>query len=219
MTTPYTSLRVTDAGVVLFEAHLARLAGADPTMREPFERWAETAPPGVYVVRGSGGQLSVEARAGSRLVEGIPIRFLPSPFAAQRGPFIKPAPPSPYDSVRTQGLATLLTDAGGAEVYESCAASVLAWDGATVVAVPDHAPRVASVAEACVLAAVPHRRARLAVGATWPLLLVNAVAGVIEPSAPGRDRFPPALRARLAQAIAATASRVSATARRAAAPG
>lgn len=204
---PYTSLRVTAAGVVLYDAHLARLTAAGPALREPFRRWAGQARPGVYAVRGAGGELQVEARGGSRLSEGIGLRCLPSPFAGQRGAYVKPAPPSPYDAVRAPGVATLLTDAAGAEVFEACVAAVLAWDGTSLVAVPDDTPRVASLAEACVLAAVPHRRAPIAVASTWPLVLVNAVAGVVEPAAPARARFPPEVRERLERAIAATARR------------
>ncbi len=214
----YTTLKVTEAGVVHLEAHAARLARLDASMRARFLEWAATATPGLYVLRAAGGGLTVERRERSRLFEGIPVRYAASPFAGQRGAFPKPAPPSPYDGVRAPGVATLLTDAEGTELYESCSASVLAWDGAALVAVPEDTPRVASVAEACVREALSPRRARIPLTSSWPLVLVNAAAGVCAPSIPSRGAFPEEVRDAIAQALARSTRRPPRPRRRSARP-
>ncbi len=201
----YTVLRVVDRGVVLFDAHRARLEAAGAG--HAFDRWAASAAPGVYVLRAFGGELAVEPRDGSRFVEGMPVRTRVSPFAREPGPFPKPAPPSLYDGVRVAGVATLLTDAIGEAVLEACSASVLAWDGAELVGVPEASPRVAAAAERCVLDALAHRRARVLVRSDWPLLLVNAVAGAVGVRADGRGAFPKDVRARVEEALAGTARR------------
>jgi hypothetical protein len=165
-----------------------------------FSRHAE---PGVYRVTWDGVALSTQVRPPSRLVEGMPTRFVPSPFAGQRGRFAKPTPPSPYDAVRIAGVSSLLTCAAGVELYESCVASVVAWDGASLVLPPDEVPAVASIAEAEVAARFPHRRASILVAGDWPLLLINAVAGTCAPTVAGRAVFPEEVRARLDAALRA----------------
>jgi hypothetical protein len=107
----------------------------------------------------------------------MPVRFAVSPFAAQRGAFPKPGPPSAYDDVRIPGVATLLTSSDGSEIFESCVAAVLGWDGTRFVGVPEDRPRVASVAEAAVRATLPFVRSPLCTGDRLPLVLINAVAG------------------------------------------
>lgn len=195
MTLAYTALRVTEAGrVPLFEGHVRRLGeGSRPALLQ----FAAAAAPGVYRVTWDGVRLHAELRPPSRLVEGMPSRFVVSPFEGQRGRFAKPAPPSPYDGVRMAGVASLLTDAAGVEIYESCVASVLAWDGASLVLAPPEVPAVASVAEAEVVSLFPHRRARILVAGDWPLLLINAVAGTCAVNVAGRAAFPAEVRARL----------------------
>jgi hypothetical protein len=116
-------------------------------------------------------------RAGSTLVDGMPVRLAVSPFAARRGAFPKPGSPSAYDTVRLPGVATLLTSADGSEIHESCVAAVLGWDGTRFVCVPEDRPRVASVAEAAMRATLPFVRAPLRTDDHLPLILLNAVAG------------------------------------------
>ena len=174
MTLRYTTLRVTEAGVVLYAAHRERL-GSDTQLA--FDRFAATATPGVYAVSAEGGVLDVVRRAGSRLFDGIPTRHLPSPLAPGRGALAKPAPPCPYDAVRTQGCATLLTDESGAEILESCSAAVLTWDGR-------RAPRLVKDAAA--------------------LILVNAVALTCLPQG---STFPSAVRAQLDEVLGNTTRR------------
>lgn len=191
----FTSLRVT-AGhrVPLLDGHLRRLGEDARAALLAFEAAAE---PGAYRATWDGSQLRTTPRPPSRLVDGIPTRFAVSPFAEQRGRFPKPAPPSPYDGVRLPGVATLLTDASGEALLEGCVASLVAWDGVTLVLPPADAPAVASVAEAAIAARLPHRRARLLVSAGWPLLLINAVVGTCAPGVEGRARFPEDVRARV----------------------
>lgn len=191
----YTALKVNPGGrVPLFEGHVSRLG---PESRAPLRTFAAQATPGVYRVLWDGAHLTATLRPPTKLVEGMPTRFVISPFAGQRGRFAKPAPPSSYDAVRQPGVSTLLTDGAGEEVYEACVASVVAWDGASLVLPPLDAPAVASVAESEVAARLPHRRARILVAGTWPLLLINAVAGSCAVAVPGRGAFPAEVRQRL----------------------
>lgn len=195
----YTVLRVTsEREVVLFEGHVRRLGEAS---RGALRSFAQAAVPGIYRVTWDGRAVHAEARGASRLVEGMPVRFVVSPYVDRQGRFAKPAPPSGYDAVRVAGVATLLTDALGREVYESCSASVVAWDGEGVVLPPEDTPGVASVAEAAVVARVPHRRARVLVTEPWPWVLINAVVGTCGLVVPGRAVFPPEVRARIDDAL------------------
>ena len=192
---PYTVLRVTPSnGVPLFEGHVRRLGEAS---RAALRHFAAQAIPGVYRVTWDVAELVTTLRPPSRLVEGMPTRFVVSPFAGQRGRFAKSAPPTPYDAVRVAGVSSLLTGADGTEMYEACVASLVAWDGAMLVLPPDDVPAVASLAEAEVAARLPHRRARLFVESAWPLLLINAVALTCAARVEGRPKFPAEVRARL----------------------
>ena len=202
----YTTLRVSEAGVVLHDFHVERLAPEGPQALAAFARFAREAAPGAYSLRVAGGKLRAERRAGTALAPGMPVRFAVSPFAGGRGRFPKPEPPSPYDAVRLPGVATLLTSADGAEIYESCAAAVLGWDGGRFVCAPDDRPRVASVAEAAVRAALPTVRAPLLVAGALPLVLVNALAGACPVDA-GRAEFPRDALDRLERLVEASARR------------
>jgi hypothetical protein len=161
---------------MLYDFHVERLAPEGATGLAAFARFAREATPGVYGVALAGDELRAERRAGSQLVEGIPVRLAVSPFAAQRGAFPKPGPPSAYDGVRLPGVATLLTSADGSEILESCVAAVLGWDGTRFVGVSEDRPRVASVAEAAVRASLPFVRSPLRTDDCLPLILINAVA-------------------------------------------
>lgn len=194
----YTVLAVTPAGVPLFEKHARRLGLSS---RPSLLRFVKSAAPGVYRVTWTGAALLTEARGASRLVEGIPTRVLVSPYAALRGRFAKPAPPNRYEAVRVPGVATLLTSEDGAQLYESCSAALVAWDGAGLVLPPLEAPGVRSLAEEAVVEALPHRRAALLVASDWPLLLINAVAGACAIDVPGRAAFPPDERERIASVL------------------
>lgn len=195
VTVCFTSLLVTaERRVPLFEGHVRRLGEAS---RAPMRAFLAAASPGVYRVTWDGATLTPTPRGPSRLQEGMPTRLAVSPFAGTRGRFPKPLPPSPYEAVRVPGVATLLTDAAGRELYESCVASLVAWDGAQLVLVPEEAPGVASLAEAAVAEGLPHRRAPLLVASGWPLLLINAVRGTCGVQLAGRAPFPAEVRAEL----------------------
>jgi hypothetical protein len=211
----YTTLRVSEAGVVLYAGHVERLRPEGPGALAAFDRFAREARPGVYAVTAEGAALRVERRAGSALTDGMPVRFAVSPVAGKRGVFPKPAPPSPYDAVRAPGVATLLTSPDGAEIYESCIAAAVGWDGARFVCVPEDRPRVDAIAEAAVRAAAPCARAPIFVRGDLPLVLLNAVAGPWAVAA-GRPPFPPAALALLREILESSARRggAVATARR-----
>lgn len=188
----YTTLRVTAASeVVLLEGHVRRLGeGA----RAPLEQFAAQAGEGVYRAWWREGRLTTERRGPSVLVDGLPTRRVVSPYVGVKGRFAKQASPSPYDAVHAPGVATLLTDETGEELYEADTAALVAWDGAALVLAPEDVPGVASVAEWAV-ARLPHRRARLLVSSGWPLLLINAVVGTCAPA--GWGEFPREVRALL----------------------
>jgi hypothetical protein len=212
---PYTLLRVTEHGVLLWDYHLRRLAlPAGSAEAEALRRFAREAESGVWAVRAAAGQgFRAEPRAGSQLRDGLPWRIERSPAAGLPGPFPKPAPPCLYDAVRREDTATLLTPPDGSEIYEACRAAVVAWDGEGLVCVPRDRPRVWSTAEAAIRDHLGCREAPIAPGA-WPLLLVNAVKGTCEPgpavrpSAPvAAGPFPAAVRAEIEALFAALTRR------------
>ena len=212
---PYTLLRVTGRGVVLWDHHLRRLAlPAGSAEAEALRRFARETEVGVWAVTTAPGRgLRAEPRAESQLRDGMPWRLESSPAAGLPGPFPKPAAPSLYDSVRREDVATLLTSPDGSEIYEACRAAVVAWDGEGLVCVPAARPRVWSTAEAAIREHLRCREAPIAPGA-WPLLLVNAVKETCEPgpavrpSAPvAAGPFPAAVRAEIEALFAALTRR------------
>lgn len=197
----YTVLRVEPEGVVLHAEHRRRFA-AERKWLDAFDRFAATATPGIYSLEAVGDTLRAILRPASRLTDGIPTRFAISPFASLSGAFAKPAPPCGYDDVRQPGVATLLTDAGGREFYESCSASIVSWDGARLVFVPDDRPRVLSTTERVLRSDLPHIARPVAVDSDEPLGLLNAVKGLCVPACPGRQPFPSEARALIADVLA-----------------
>lgn len=189
---PYTTLRMTEKGIVLFALHARRLESAGPGALLALRQFAATRRPGTYAVwADDSGTLRVEARSGSRLHDGMPTRWLPSPMAMSSGVRAKTASPNPYDAVRAPGIATLLTSADGTQIYESCSTSVLGWNGERLVCVPADAPRISSTAEMAVRENMPTHSAPLRVDdMSMPLVLINAVKGVCTIDVPGRPMFP-----------------------------
>jgi hypothetical protein len=188
----YTVLRVAAPGTVpLRRRHVERL-GHDSA--NAFTTFANGASAGIYRVWWDGAAIAFESVAQSRLREGMAVRFVTSPYAGSVGAFRKR--PSGYEAVRVPDVASLLTDASGGVLHESCSASIVAWDGRSVVLVPDSTPRVASVAEAALAANEPVRRAPIETHGDWPLLLCNAVVGTCAISI-DRPAFPPEVRRRL----------------------
>lgn len=186
----YTTLLMTARGVRLRTLHRARLAPEGDWVAAAFDAFEASAAPGVYGLTARDGTLQVTPRPPSTLVNGLPVRFAASPVADLHGAFPKPPSPCAYDAVRLPGVATLLTDPAGVEIWESCRAAVLAWDEGWV-APPDDRPRVRSVALAAVREVLSVREAPLPAASSSPLVLLNAVAGAVVPSVPGR-RAPPA---------------------------
>lgn len=202
----YTTLRVTDRGVVLYAQHLARLHRAGDEAAAAFLEFAEEATPGVYSLRWDGAALTVKGLAGSRLVEGMPTRLLPSPLRGSQR-IDKPPPEGPYSAVRADGVVTLLTSPSGDELYEACVASLLAWDGTRLLCAPLDRPRVLSTSEEALRADLDLLPSVLRADADHPLLLLNAVKGTCAPAHPGRPDFPAALRATLDAWLERTAFR------------
>lgn len=203
----YTSLKVIDSGVVLFEEHARRLAPKGGAALERFRDFARAAAPGVYVLRESGSALRVDVRGPSALFDGMPTRQAISPIAAQLGPIPKPASPGPYAVVRAPGIATLLLSADRAEILESCSAAVLGWDGECLVLAPTDRPRVVSTSEAAIANAMPHARAPITASGDLPLALINAVKGPCTIDVPGRRPFPQEIARAMEQVLLATARR------------
>ncbi len=201
----YTLLRATSQGVLLLEQHRRRLALA-PESARAFEDFARVCEPGVYAIRADEKVHSIERREGSRLFDGMPARLAISPVLASPPRLAKPAPPGPYQPVRAQGIATLLTDPTGQEIFESCSAAVLGWDGTSLICPPDDRPRVWSTAMAAVREAFPVRQSPLpATG--MALLLINAVKGTCVLARPGEPEFPEKTRAEIEATLESTARR------------
>jgi hypothetical protein len=161
----------------------------------------------VYSVWTAGDRLVVEPRAAAALIDGMPARWLPSPLAGLRGPQPKSGPPSAFDVVRRPGVATLLTDAAGTEIFEACVAAVLAWDGRGFVRVPHERPHVASVALMALEEQLGLRVGAIAVAGEAPLVLVNAVKGSCVVDVPDRAALPAAGRRLIDEVIAASTLR------------
>jgi len=203
----YTTLLVTEAGVVLFARHLARLAPEGADVVAAFRSFAQTAAPGTYALRADGGRLDVQPRPGSRLRDGLPTRVCVSPVAHLRGLLPKPPSPCPYDAVREVGTATLLTTAEGAELLEACVAAIVGWDGHHLVLPPLDRPRVDSVSEQAIRASLPFVEAPLRVDGSLAVSLVNAVKGVCVIAPPARALFPDRAAAMIRQQFAAETAR------------
>ncbi len=199
---PYTLLRVTEGGVVLCDYHVRRLElEGNSVARDAFLRFARDAAPGVWAVWSDARSIRAELRAGSRLRDGMPARFASSPVLDRAGQLAKTCAPNAYDAVRLDGVATLLTSAGGLEVVEACCAAVIGWNGDHIVCPPRDRPRVWSAAEAAVRDHLPTREA--AIPATCDaLLLVNAVKGTCILADPQSRSFPLEVRQRIEELFA-----------------
>jgi hypothetical protein len=131
--------------------------------------------------------------SASRLYDTMPVRSLPSPAIDRDGPFPKPRSPGLYGQVRMPAIATLLTSSNGSEIYESCSAAVVSWDGSSIVCVPQTRPRVWSTSEAAIRDHLPVRDAPISTRSD-AILLVNAVKGTCALSDPHSRAFPPEVR-------------------------
>jgi hypothetical protein len=199
----YTRLRLAAGGIVLCRYHERRLA-LDADGGAAFARFARTSAPGVWVVwTDAAGLLHARPGGASALRDGMPVRWATSPLAGGRGPVPKSGAPSVYDALRVADVETILLSGDGREVYESCRAAALGWDGERIVCVPHDRPRIWSTTETAVREHLPVLEAPLPVTADLPLLLVNAVVGTCAPALPGRPPFPPPARQAIEGLLAA----------------
>ena len=203
----YTLLRVVEEGVVLYDEHRRRLAPGGGPIAVQFDAFARAAAPGIYALRAGADQLAVLPREQSQLFDGMPVRWVVSPFADRHGRFPKLPSPNEYDACRLPGVSTLLTSADRTEIFESCAAAVVGWDGARVVFVPEDRPRVDSTSLRALCGRLAFATAPLLCRSDVPLALVNAVAGICLPDIPGRAPFPGAARDLIRAVLTATARR------------
>jgi hypothetical protein len=203
----YTTLQVTHAGVPLAAAHLRRLAKGAVEQRRLaplFDRFVRDAVPAVYSLRFNGQRIQASPPRQSALLYSLPTRRRVTPLPFDAGPVEKPAPPCAYDAVRSPGVLTLLTDPTDSELLEACVASLLAFDGRVVCAVPLQRPRVISLAEHFFVNHFSVSRQVIAVDSHWPLLAVNAAVGAVPVVSEGRDPFPPALQQEFQAAFLST---------------
>lgn len=186
----YTTLRRTAEGVVLRRYHVRRLQLESKEERRAFDEAIAAATPGIYGVWVVDGAVRLARRERSLLFDGILTRTATSPVANHPGPIPKPAPPGPYDSVRSAGAETLLLSSDLREILEGSCSAVLGWDGERYRFVPDDRPRVWSVAESAIRDHLPAAPLPIEVKGQEPLLLVNAVAGPCRARVSGRGPFP-----------------------------
>lgn len=201
----WTALRVVPAGVVFFDDHLRRLGPAGPAVAERFRAFARDASPGAFVLRAVGDDLEVESFTSS-MRDDAPVRTCVSPFADRTGAFPKPARPSPYHSLRVPGTVTLLTSADGRELFETCTAALLGWDGARLVLVPRDRPRVDATSERFLARAFDCVRRPISSDGDEPLVAINAVKGTCT-LATGRAPFPVEVLTAIEKASLASARR------------
>ena len=192
----FTTLKKGPQGVPFLAAHLERLLGdraRDSNIVHDFKAQLGLQPDGIISVQCDAHSYVFSHRSRSRYFDGIPLRYLPTPLSTS-GPVAKCASPSEYDAVRQAGIATILTDPSGQELFEACSSALLGWTGAGLVMTPDDRPRVQSIAEKYLKIAMNIHRVALRKDAGLALLLVNAV-GVFTPE--HGPVFPPEIRGEL----------------------
>ncbi|MBK6849350.1 MAG: hypothetical protein IPG96_18070 [Proteobacteria bacterium] len=199
----YTRLRLTPRGIVLAAEHRRRLGADEGAARAALMAFARRARPGCWVVWLSEDPLALRAepRPGSRVRDGMAVRFAPSPVADRPGPLAKPWPPCAYDALRARDAITLLTSSDGHEIWEACSGAVVGWDGQSIVCVPADRPRVISTSEAALRARVAVREAPLLTADRMPLLLLNAIKGSCALALADRPPFPWSVRRRIDAAL------------------
>ncbi len=189
----YTTLSIDADGIALLDLHLERLAGDSGRARDLEKQLAaltDNARPAVYSARVIDTHLSLSSPRQSQLAETVSCRMAVSPFQQHGQPFAKPAPPSPYDSVRSSHALTLLTDPAQSEFYEACIAGLLAFSEGELIAVPLDRPRVDSLTEKHLEAHFHLVRRAILTDSEWPLAAFNAAVGVMPLQIEGRKLFP-----------------------------
>lgn len=200
----WTAVKVVTSGVVLFEEHLRRLSPAGPAVFDQFRAFARDASPGAWILRVVGDELEAESFTSS-MRDAAPVRTCVSPFADRTGAFPKPARPSAYHSLRQPGVVTLLTSTDGEELFETCTASLVSWDGSRLILVPDDRPRVDATSERFLARTFDVVRRPIRADGQ-PLLAVNAVKGTCT-LATDRTPFPADVLQAIDQALLSSARR------------
>jgi hypothetical protein len=186
----FTTLKVTDKGVLLFALHEERFHNAGKEAIMAYHRFAAEAAPGIYNLYWDNKKMHIKTRGESRLFDGMPVRFIISPLAHTHHRIEKPPSPSIYSGLIEPGIATLLTSAEGKEIYESCSAAVIAWDGKNILKVPRDRPGVKSTMLE-LLNVLPHIKEQPILRASdYPIALINAVKCTCIVSMEGRKPFP-----------------------------
>ncbi len=202
----FTTLKVNENGVLLYSQHTARLLNAGGPAIKAYKLFSIDAKPGVYNLFWDGINLLVKERAESSLFDGMPVRFRISPIANFKNRIDKPMPPSIYSNLIEPTISTLLTSSDGKEIYESCRASVIAWNGKNIIRVPDDRPAVNSTMEA-LLREMGVIEKPILCDSDYPIALVNAVKCTCTISVEGRKEFPAEQLEKIRKIYLATASR------------
>lgn len=203
----FTTLKINDAGVLLYDKHEQRFLNAGEDALKAYKQFAKDAKPGAYTLNWDGKNLLIKVRGESTLFDGMPVRFMASPIANLNTRIDKPMPPSIYTNLVELTISTLLTSADGKEIYESCRASVIAWNGKNIVRVPNDRPAVNSTME-MLLHEMPNVvEEPIMKDSDYPIALVNAVKCTCTIAVEGRKEFPKEQLEKIKEAYLASAKR------------
>lgn len=203
----FTTLKINDNGVLLYSLHEERFRKAGNEAVQAYRKFATNAVPGVYNLYWDGKHLLVKTREGSSLFDGMPVRYRVSPIANMKNRIDKPMPPSIYTGLVELNISTLLTSADGKEIFESCRASVVAWNGKNIIRVPDDRPAVMSTMEQLLSKVTNVMEEPIVADSDYPIALVNAVKCICTVSMEGRNEFPAEQVRRIQEIYLATARR------------
>jgi hypothetical protein len=203
----FTTLRVNENGVLLYSQHEQRFRNAGEDAVRAYRQFAADATQGVYNLFWDGKILLVKERGESTLFDGMPVRFMVSPIANLKNRIDKPMPPSIYSNFVETNISTLLTSADGKEIFESCRASVIAWNGKNIIRVPDDRPAVRSTMERLLKEMPGVIEEPILKDSAYPIALVNAVKCTCTLTIEGRNEFPVEELERIREVYMATAKR------------
>ncbi len=203
----FTTLRINDDGVLLYALHEERFRNSGEDAILSYRKFALEAKAGVYNLTWDGENLLVKERGESNLFDGMPARYRVSPIAHLKNRIDKPAPPSIYSNLVEPTISTLLTSADGKEIYESCRASIISWNGKNIIRVPDNRPAVKSTMERLLKDMPDVIEEPILVDSAYPITLINAVKCTCTISVEGRNPFPIEQLEKIKEAFLATAKR------------
>ncbi len=203
----FTTLKINDNGVLLYSQHEQRFRIAGNDALKAYRQFAAEAAQGVYNLVWDGKNVLVKVRDESTLFDGMPVRYMISPIAHLKNRIDKPMPPSIYSSFVELAISTLLTSSDGKEIYESCRASVIAWNGKNIIRVPDNRPAVKSTMEMFLKEMPNVIEEPILKDSDYPIALVNAVKCTCTISVEGRKEFPAKQLEKIKEAYLASAKR------------